>query len=486
MNIILGDLPGGTNKTLAIPAGPVRDSRGLAWQVGQILQGRVIGQVVEGAFLLDIQGREILAHSSLPLIPGQTLSLQVQEQQGNQCLMKVLFQDGQVINDDLRTILARLGFKDTPLYRSLVQKFLAYRLPLQPELLRQVEQAVSCFSGEATMSEGAAAVNYPGPPGKEGMDVALQALKMGIPMRAETLRYLQEFMQQEGEKGREGITRLARFIPSLAGLLAGLEGEKGERAKDIYNQVKNMVASLVLKPGEGRERLALQLFNLLSLQLPEGSPLVENTRSMEKRLQQGQTRSASRLLPLNELREKLNSLLQVVKQAARESGQEATARELLHTGERIAGQLAGQQVFQTGARDNGLQGYFYFALPIQQEGEVTTWGQLVIRKEGGRTEPVDSRNFTMTILLHTENLGSLSLEIRTWQGEVKVQGQVEKEWVGQLIDAAWPDLQEGFASLGYRLHGYKWQVGAIPGQLLPLLVEPKDITIGPGLLDKKV
>ncbi|MDN5361869.1 MAG: hypothetical protein PWP70_916 [Moorella sp. (in: firmicutes)] len=506
MNIILSDLPGGIAKGQQVSAGLAGDSRGLTWEVGKILQGRVSSQVAKGAFLLEIQGREILAQSSLTLVPGQAVSLQVLERQGSQWLVKLLAADGPALTDDLKAILTRLGLRDTPPYRFLVSKFLAYRLPLQPELLKQVEQVLSLPGGrgngkiEATLPEGATAANYQGLfPGEEEIEVALQALKMGIPPQAETIKYLRAFILQEREKGQEGITSLARFLSSLAALLDGLEGEKGGEARTLYQQLKAMVASLVLQPGVGRERLAGQLHNLLSFQLPgrDGEnfstannggvlslpPLPESAAGKE--LQQGPARYI-RLWPLNELTEKLDSLLQAVKEAVRENGQETAARDLLHTGEKIAGQLTGQQVFQTSSRDNGLQPCLYFALPIQQEGEVTTWGQLVIRKEGRETNQVDSRNFNMTILLHTENLGSLLLEIRAGQGEVKVQGQVEKEWVGQLIAASWPELQGSFAGLGYRLHSYQWRTGAVPGQLLPLPVAPGEITIGPGLLDKKV
>ncbi|MGI9859758.1 hypothetical protein SDD30_00060 [Moorella naiadis] len=506
MNIILSGLPKGIGKGQSVAAGLAGDSRGLTWEVGEILQGRVSSQVAQDAFFLEIQGREILARSSLSLVPGQAVSLQVQERQGSQWLVKLLAAGGPVLTDDLKTLLTRLGLQDTPLYRSLVAKFLAYRLPLQPELLRQVEQVLSLpHEGgqakiEASLPEGATAANDHGLRAIEGeIEVALQALKLGVPPQAESINYLRAFMLQEQEKGQEGITSLARFLSSLAAVLDGLEGEKGGAARTLFQQLKAMVASLILQPGAGRERLAGQLHNLLFYQLPgrdDGDfspthnggvlslpPLPESAAGKE--LQQGPTRY-TRSWSLNELTTKLDSLLQAVKEAVRENGQETAARDLLHTGEKIAGQLAGQQVFQTSGKDNGLQACLYFTLPIQQEGEVTTWGQLVIRKEGQGANQVDSRNFNMTILLHTENLGSLLLDIRAGQGEVRVQGQVEEEWVGELIAAFWPDLQEVFTGLGYRLHSYQWRTGAVPGQLLPLPVAPGEITIVPGLLDKKV
>lgn len=92
----------------------------------------------------------------------------------------------------------------------------------------------------------------------------------------------------------------------------------------------------------------------------------------------------------------------------------------------------------------------------------------------------------MSILVNTENLGSVLLDISVWQREVRVRGRVEKEWVGRLINESWPALQGAFASLGYHLHGYKWQLGIVPRRLLPWEMASGETGSWIGFLDKRV
>ncbi|WP_406676289.1 hypothetical protein [Moorella sp. ACPs] len=451
MNLILTDLRTEAGKAIATSAaGAVKDSRGLAWEVGQVLQGRVIGRRGTGRFVLELEGREVLARTSFSLSPGDLVSLQVQERRGSLYMVKLLSRDGSTTNDIPGEILARLGLKDTPLHRSLVQKFISHRLPLQQELLGQVKQALALLGSE----------------NEEGMEVVLQALKLGVLPRIEAVKLLQEFMLGEKGPGQAGMTRLARFIPLLADLIDGLAGERREEAGLLYRELRTLVASLVLKPEEGQVKVAEQLRNLLSSQLPARDGV-----------------APFRPLPLNGLIEKLDYLLQALQDGTRQTGRDASG-ELLETGKMIVRQLAGQLIFQWG--DNEFQSHLYFTLPLLKNNEVTTWGQLVIKKERGGNSPTDRQNFNISILVDTENLGRLLLEISIWQREVRVEGRVEKEWVGRLINESWPVLQDAFARLGYHLHGYKWQPGIVPRWLVPWEAAAGETGSQIGFLDKRV
>ncbi|QGP91351.1 hypothetical protein MGLY_06830 [Neomoorella glycerini] len=453
MNLILTDLRTEAGKAVAARmAGAVKGSRGLAWEVGQVLQGKVLGQRGTGYFILELEGREILARTPFFLSPGDLVSLQVQERQGSLYMVKLLSRDGLTTNDIPGEILARLGLKDTPLHRSLVQKFISHRLPLQQELLGQVKQALALLGSED----------------EEGIEVVLQALKLGVLPRTDALKLLQEFMLGEKDPGQAGMTRLARFIPLLADLIDGLAGEKGEEARLLYQELRTLVASLVLKPEEGEVKVAEQLRNLLSSQLPARDGV-----------------APFRSLPLNGLIEKLDYLLQAIRDGSRETGQDASGK-LLETGKMIARQLAGQLIFQWCGKENELRSHLYFTLPLWKNNEVTTWGQLVIKKERRGNSPIDRQNFNISILVDTENLGCLLLEISIWQREVRVQGRVEKEWVGRLINESWPALQGAFARLGYHLHGYKWQPGIVPRCLIPWEMASGETSSQIGFLDKRV
>ncbi|WP_338819469.1 hypothetical protein MTCOM_09420 [Moorella thermoacetica] len=455
MNLILTDLTTGVGKSItASGAGTVKDSRGPAWEVGEVLQGRVMGQRGAGSFILELEGREILARSPFLLSQGEVVSLQVQERQGSRYVVKLLSRAGLKTNDIPGEILARLGLKDTPLHRSLVQKFITHRLPLQLELLGQAKQALGLLGRED----------------EEGMEVVLQALKLGVLPRADVLKLLQEFMLGETDPEQAGMTRLVRFIPLLADLIDGLAGERGEETGLLYQELKELVASLVLQPEAGGAKVAEQLRNLLSSQLParEGVPPFSS-------------------LPLNGLIEKLDGLLQALKNGMRETGRGGeNSSQLLDTGKGIARQLAGHLLFQGCGGDNEFQSYLYFTLPLVRNNEVTTWGQLLIKKNGGGNNHVDRHNFNMSILVNTENLGSVLLDISVWQREVRVRGRVEKEWVGRLINESWPALQGAFARLGYHLHGYKWQPGIVPRRLLPWEMASGETGSRIGFLDKRV
>ncbi|PRR73115.1 hypothetical protein [Neomoorella humiferrea] len=452
MNLILSHLGIGADKAIGTSwIETVKDNQKLDWEVGQILQGKVLGQRGTGCFILELEGREILARTSLFLSPGDLVRLQVQERQGNLYMVKLLSEGELTTNDTLGDILARLGLKDTPLQRSLVQKFIDHRLPLQQELLGQAKQALALLGSED----------------KEGIEVVLQAIKMGVLQRTDALKPLQEFMLGEKNPEQSGITRLARFIPLLTDLIYGLSGKRGEEARLLYQELRTFVSSLVLNPEEGVEKVAEQLLNLISSQLPARDGVVP-----------------SRPIYLNDLIEKLERLLQAIQESNREAGQSADSK-LLETGKDIARQLVGQQIFQCGIRNDELQSCFYFTLPMLKNNEVTTWGQLVIKKEGRGNSP-DRQNFNISILVNTESLGCLLLEMSIRQREVRVQGKVEEEWVGRLIKESWPALQEAFARLGYHLHEYNWKQGIVPRCLLPLETASRETGFQIGFLDKRV
>lgn len=455
MNLILTELVVGAGKAIAAGrAEAARDSRGPAWEVGQVLQGKVLGRQGTGAFILEVEGRETLASSSFVLSPGEVVRLQVRERQGSRYMVRLLSRGGLTRGDVQGEILKRLGLKDTPVHRSLVQKFITSRFPLRQELLEQAKQALVLLGRED----------------EEGMEVVLQALKLGVSPRVDDLASLQEFMLGEKDPEQGGITRLARFLSLLDGLIGSLNGKRGEEARLLYQELKTLVASLILRPEAGGVKLAEQLRNLLSSQLPARDGIAPFGS-----------------LSLNRLIEKLEGLLQAIKDGNPETGREAEAGgQLLETGKELARQLSGQKFFQLGGRESEPRSYLYFTLPVVKNNEVTTWGQLVIKKEGRGNSPVDRRSFKLSILLNTGNLGSVLLEISTWQREVRVQGKVEKDWVGRLIHESWPALQGAFARLGYRLLGFEWQQGIVPRRLVPWEMASGETGPWAGFLDRRV
>ncbi|MBC7326230.1 MAG: hypothetical protein H5T99_13115 [Moorella sp. (in: Bacteria)] len=321
---------------------------------------------------------------------------------------------------------------------------------------------------------------------REDMAIVMAALKRGLPPSPDVLHSLQAFIAGAQGGGQHGILRLPGFIPFLAGLLAE-QGGKEVRASHLYRQVLINLAALLLKPEEGAAKVMEQLRSLLAAQFPGGGEkgrgdagqnyLPENTGS-----------TTSRASGFNNLLAGFKLLLQEARESAGGSGRAAAGssdQAILGEGEEIARQIAGQHLWQLPPKEGEGPDYLYFLLPLRQDGAVTEWGQLVIKKDSKGRGLIDPRDFSMTILLRTENLGPLLLDIKVWQKEIRVQGQVQEEWVGRLISKSWPALQDAFAGLGYHLHSYQWQaVPLIPG-LLSRLLEPSPAGV-PGLLDERV
>ncbi|MGB9660589.1 MAG: flagellar hook-length control protein FliK [Moorellaceae bacterium] len=422
------------------------EGAGKGWRAGQVLEGKVLTQTSNLSYLLLVEGKEVLARSDQPLPLGRSILMEVQGRQGNCYKVRLLPEHselaGEIGEEPWRTLLYQLGLEDSPVQRALIQGFLAKGLPLTPELFKQANSIL-------------AGLGLPGRPGPADLDTALLALKWGIPPVPEVLRALQAFISGEKEWGTGSITRLARFLAFAVNFWEELPAAHSNREEmaPVIETMKSMLSSLVIKPEEDILKLEHQLQLLLSSQLPE-----ELSKDSSKLRQK---------LPDNELLRALGRLLQEIrKYSDREAGDTVTLKNIVDQGEQLEKQLLGQQIVQLFGKDNNGQELFYFCLPLLKEESVTEWAQLVIKREGKGQRLIDPENFRMTLLLHTQNLGSVLLDIKVGNREVTVRGKVEKEWVSKVITKAWPQLQQAFAELGYRLEAATWELERVPSKLL--------------------
>ena len=557
-----------------ISSGPGLMSGGIdfGWQPGQVFGGIVLERVAENTYVIRVDGKDVLAVAPYVLVKDQAITMEVQGKNNSKYMVRLLDFSLTGEGDVLKSIISQLGMEDNPLNRSLIQGFLAQELPLKPELLQQAARTLQ-VSGR----------NSP-----EDVAPILLAQKWGIPPNPRVLEAIQAFLSglKETEMGSE--SQLARLTQELAGFLDGIQEESQSPGEELphpfrqegvppftlskegtvlFQQVKDMLRAMILKPQEGAEKVTEQLRNLLGFQLPKSlqngaearseltpeglkafaetvpgkaitippqrgatSPPVsqedspapvtiksalqdarsfdinsgnyksgQNVDGLPDRAANGQASGTGAVRneiaaeshgksfrAFGELLEKLGQLLQEVRVAVKETGLYQKGQHIVHQGAEIERQMAGHQIFQSIQRDNCQQDYLYFNLPFINNGEKETWGQLRILKNTDGKKMIDPKRFSTVILLNTENLGPLLLEIRVWNKDVTANGKVTEDWVAQVLKKAWPKLQAPFEAMGYRLRQCQWDVGSFEENLRPSEVDPPKTRSAFRFLDTRV
>ncbi|MBM7867068.1 hypothetical protein GTO89_10745 [Heliobacterium gestii] len=144
----------------------------------------------------------------------------------------------------------------------------------------------------------------------------------------------------------------------------------------------------------------------------------------------------------------------------------ADSADLLARGGAIEERLAGHQVLQ--GLDKGTQGandYLSFSIPYRLAGGKEGNGQLRVYKDG-KNRTLDPENVRMALVLDTENLGFVTIELAVLRKEVQSRVTVAEPAVMEAGKSAWPDLQQAMAEQGFHLGGANWRVGA-PVDLRP-------------------
>ncbi|MGI9952722.1 hypothetical protein V3F56_10215 [Moorellaceae bacterium AZ2] len=439
------------------------------WRVGQVIEGRVLAQLSENSYILLVEGQEILARSACSLSVGQPIVMEVQEFRDNQYTVKLLSPNSEQKEnawEALKSVLEELGIKDTPLHRALIQGFMAWKLPLSTGRLKQATLMLQLLQ----------AGDVPSP---EEIGIVLHALKRDLPPRPEVLQSLRAFINAQKETGQGSITSLVRFIslasPSREEFLTGKQGES------LWLQLKAAAEAVVLKPNEGPARVAEQLRSLLGSQLPQVGPPQEFESVWNGREGRLVERESS---PGSDLLAKFRQFIRELERHEATAEKSALLASLKEEGHTLERQLWGQQLWQIGKGEG--EAYLYFNLPVLLDGQILNWGELLIKKDEGSAAVINPQDFTVNILVHTSNLGTLCLEIKVRNSEVTVRGKVQHLWVSQLLDTAWPALQEALTGLGYRLHKATWEIGQVTSKFHPEGTPGPDTIPGVTSVDVKV
>lgn len=459
--------PGGM---ITCTTGPLTGSKDLGWRTGQVLRGMVTGNVAAGTYLITVNGRDVVARSPYALFKDQTIVMEVRGRDGDQYLVRLLhsLED----SEGIKGLLTQLGLKDTPLMRALITGFLAKQLPLKQELLQRAVLMLEIMEGNSL----------------EEVEIVLQVLNMDRPPAPRVLEALQAFIVGEKETLKGNESKLLPFIRRLADLLEYLTASQRQNASLLYRQLTEMIASMVLRPEEGTERVLAQLQSLLRAQLPV-SGRKEGTVGHDRLIngikgdlgevgleQQNKVQAFSGLL------ERFSRLLREFREGVQEAGSMPEGQRIVREGEILERQMAGHQLFQSLKQEDCL----YFNLPFINNGETETWGQLRIMKDTGSQKIINPQRFSMTILLNTENLGPLLMQIKVCNKEVQASGKVREERVARLLKMAWPGLQEAFAAMGYHLQQCRWQVGTFADKLQPVITGPSGEGLQLRYLDRLV
>lgn len=590
-------------------AGSQNRGRDLGWEPGQVLRGKVLAQVADNTYIVNLDGKDVIVNSPYALVKNQVVAMEVQGQRDGQYMVKLL-QSGAVGEDvAIKGIIEQLGMEDTGINQALIKGFLAQELPLQPKLLQQAVRMLQILGR-----------NSP-----ENIETVLQALKWGIPPKPRVLEVMQAFMTGLRETERGSESQVARLVQQLSEVLEGtpegseLRGEKSvisvppesasslplsKEGTALYRQVKDRLQGMILKPEEGKEKVIQQLRNLLTMQIPrpgqqggearaeiivegitggfkeiipdqgktmfsavdgafrklvqenttapgtatrmaadlegfteialnkakmistpvdknilpalqENStppgtmasvisnqenemlsgisntmqsvaktpgklPDGQNSDPLPNKFTDGQSAETvmsnkeaasevhgKRFRAFGDFLETFSRLLQEVREAVKDAGFMQKGQRIVQEGAMIERQMAGHQIFQSLEQDSNQQNYLYFNLPFIKSGETETWGQLRIMKDTNGKKGIDPKRFSSAILLHTENLGPLLLDIKVWNREVSASGKVTEDWVAQILKKAWPKLQGSFEAMGYRLTPCEWKVGPFEENLQP-------------------
>ena len=264
------------------------------WKAGEVIEGMILEKLAENAYLLKAGGREVTILSLYELAVNQAVSMEIQSRQDGRYTVKLLNARPDREDGNIKELIDKSGLGDTPANRALIRGILARGIPPGSETLEQAQNMLKILGG-----------SFP-----ENVETALLALKLGLPPQPRLLEVLQAFISGLRETERGGESRLSRLIRQLGALLYGATAEntagRGDgndapavpgavqnpslslsaKGMELYRQVKDLLEAIILKPEDGREKLAEQLRGLLASQLPScvkknGSPaptpMPENT-----------------------------------------------------------------------------------------------------------------------------------------------------------------------------------------------------------------
>ena len=408
----------------------------------------------------------------------------------------------------LTGVTGQQDIKDTTLNQALVQGFISRGIPVKAELIQIAGQMVPMLGVDTA----------------QNVETVLTALQSVLLPEAENGNILLPLQKDFSFASPDGTQKLAGFMHKLsAALNSSPDTDPAQNPGDLLKIKLSPEGKQFMARLQELMQTATRTGNALSPDIPENNVLLEALRQvsvalgskstvtdMQKEIytpgsntvqaedasarifstdKQGNVNNTAQTATIkeqltglamprgrtfSELLENFSQLLQEVRKAVQEAGNPPQARQLLQEGTMIERQMAGQQIFQSFIREYNQQNYLYFNIPFIQNGDKETWGQLRIIREGDRSKAVDPENFGVALLLNTDNIGTVLVELKVRGKNVTASGKVTEGWIADLLTTAWPQLQESLDAQGYQMQQCNFKVGQFNDNLRPSFTVPAE------------
>ncbi|ABZ84749.1 hypothetical protein HM1_2193 [Heliomicrobium modesticaldum Ice1] len=478
---------------------------GVNWKVGAIVDGLVLEMLLKDTYAVNVEGKKLTLQSPYPLSPGEAIRLEVQGHSEGQVRARLLpLESRDAAGDRAATLLRQAGMDDTPQNRMILRSLTASMLGLTRENFQQVARAMALL----------------GNTGEQSSQTAAFALKSAIPMGGEMLRLLQSAFTGEPLQGLQDWLNEAKAVIKAQGGdvpegLLKLEAElvktlpeSKDPAEVLARKLARLLESqMLVSRGErgGLSQSRSTPVNRLDVAVAPGAmnrggdPFVEagassdagatgrsgraavepsvrdNIATDRPAAERVSGEKAAQGMAEGTARDRTIALAQQIARAVREVESFFTSRgvdaaDLISRGVAIEERLAGHQVLQ--GLDKGIQGdndYLSFTIPYRLAGGKEGYGQLRVYKDG-KNRTLDPENVRLALVLDTEHLGFISIELAVRRKEVQSRVTVVDPAVMKAGQVAWPELQQALAEQGFHLGGANWRVGP-PADLRPAPAE---------------
>ncbi|KJS17786.1 MAG: hypothetical protein VR69_03360 [Peptococcaceae bacterium BRH_c4b] len=489
-------------------AGPEQATLPQAGLTGVTGQQDIEDTTLNQALVQGFISRGIPVKAELIQIAGQMVPMLGADTAENVETVLTALQRALAPQDSITVINGEPNIEDTPLNHTLVQGFMSRGIPIKAELIQIAGQMVVMLGADTA----------------KNVETVLTALQSILLPEAENGNILLPLQKDFSFASPDGTQKLAGFMHKLsAALNSSPDTDPAQNPGDLLKIKLSPEGKQIMARLQELMQTATRTGNTLSPDIPENNVLLEALRQvsvalgsrssvtdMQKEIftpgsntvqaedasarifstdKQGNVNNTAQTATIkkqltglalprgrafSELLENFSQLLQEVRKAVQEAGNPPQARQLLQEGTMIERQMAGQQIFQSFIREYNQQNYLYFNIPFIQNGDKETWGQLRIIREGDRSKAVDPENFGVALLLNTDNIGTVLVELKVREKNVTASGKVTEGWIADLLTTAWPQLQESLDAQGYQLQQCNFKVGQFNDNLRPSFTVPAE------------
>lgn len=429
------------------------DSEGMLFKPGEIIAGLVEAVTENNLIQISLKGISIEANTEVELRPGQQLHLYVDGFREGRVYLRVVSPQlmENIENRNIAATLSNMGVKAGEEAVVAARKLIQHNLPVTREYVNQLLKGATLLGG----------IN------PRNLEITAFALSHGIQISAYSLPALREFLESPRNVARllqETLQRLQEArdpVPTTANATLTSQPDRATSADNILLPAQQPARAatqagetLILMPASDGGKLPTFLARGLPLLEPilntliaslvvelEGTPEVIAARLREVL---GAGPEVARALVL--LREVLGF--------DREMQNHPVIKEMLTSIQGAEHQLGGQQLLNGLERlnYNHSQPYYYFAIPVELNGDHRLCQLRVYREGGGSKNLGKADEIRMSVALETIRLGTVLFHVTYYRGgALYLQGVVEREGTRAYLEKSLPHLIRALKGLGYEV-----------------------------------